>query len=594
MRDRVYMDTNAMFSLNGLAGGGGGPLTVFVGGIPRHLTSRAVEKKFLQFGAIDSVRKPGPGNYAFIQYKTSEAAQIALDKGHTLFSRGDNITVEFSHTREGGSSAGRRRSGGVRDKRPPRRKSMVAKKAAVLKKKAMIRSKKRKGKVAARDRRESDKDRSPLVLIRRGQRSPSLIGGRRPDRSRRRSSYSSGARSPRAKHRRRSSVGTPPDTPDEDRSPLRKSRSPTKIQRKSTVSPRRRWSSSLSPGPSPARSWSRSGSSVGSESPEHNSYHFSRSPSPEHLSERSMSRSRSRSDSPAFKRRKRKGRPSTPSDPSPSSYRSSLSPHSDDRMTPHRSLSPPPAPRNRKQWGRRDSNRTLSLSSSPDSSDASPTKSPLGRKRKRNRGPRKNRKRGGKVAVGTTRSDNQASGGGLAKKKKRPPKGIRMKIKAREKEARMKMRNASKPVSLLDIDVKPVVRPLMDLTPIRRPPSPRERPPSPRPLLSRGRSMSMSPTPSPHRQPLEASYRRSPSPNYSYGGYRGGLYYRQQEASVMNYRDEMNSGGYKSTGGYGNSYGSSWDRVRMSPAPLMSSGYPVAASGSYRSRTPPRRRYRML
>ena len=109
--------------------GGGGPLTIFVGGIPRHLPSRAVEKKFFQFGPIDSVRKPGPGNYAFIQYKNGEAAKIAVDKGHTLF-RGENVTVEFSHTREG--TRGRASSG----RRTPRRKSIIAKRAAAIKKKS--------------------------------------------------------------------------------------------------------------------------------------------------------------------------------------------------------------------------------------------------------------------------------------------------------------------------------------------------------------------------------------------------------------------------------------------------------------------------
>ena len=571
------------YCVPGGGGGGGGPLTIFVGGIPRHLTSRAVEKKFLQFGPIDSVRKPGPGNYAFIQYKNGEAAKIAVDKGHTLF-RGENVTVEFSHTREG--TRGRASSG----RRTPRRKSIVAKRAAAIKKKA-LRGKKRK--VTARDRRESDRDRSPLVLLRRGQRSPSLIGGRTPERSRRRSSVSPDDRSPVERRRRRSSVDTLPDTPDDDdhddRSPIRKSRSPMKSRRRSTGSPKRRWSSSLSPGASPSRSWSRSASPVGSESPPvRHSYHYSRSPSPDHLSDRS------RSSSPVFKRRKKKGRPSTPSDPSPPlSYRSSLSSRSPGGLSRSRSRSRSFSPVSRKMkrnWERRDYTRTMSPSPGHETSPA--MRSPLGKKRKRNRGPRKSRKRGGKGSGGPTRTQTQVrreSSGGV-KKKKRPPKGIRLKLKARDKEGRMKVKDTSKPVSLLDIDVKPAIRPLMDLTPIRRPPSPRERPPSPRPLLSRGRSMSMSPTPSPHRQPLEPSYRRSPSPNYSYGGYRGGLYYRQQEASVMNYRGEMNSGGYKGGGGYGSGYGSSWDRNRMLPAPLMSSNYSMAPAGSYRSRTPPRRR----
>ena len=490
------------------------------------------------------------------------------------------MTVEFSHTREG--TRGRASSG----RRTPRRKSIVAKRAAAIKKKA-LRGKKRK--VTARDRRKSDRDRSPLVLLRRGQRSPSLIGGRTPERSRRRSSVSPDDRSPVERRRRRSSIDTLPDTPDDDdhddRSPIRKSRSPMKSRRRSTGSPKRRWSSSLSPGASPARSWSRSGSSVGSETPVRHAYHYSRSPSPEHLSDRS------RSSSPVFKRRKKKGRPSTPSDPSPPlSYRSSLSPHSPGCPSRSRSISPV-SRKMKRDWERRDSNKTMSPS--PDRETSPAIRSPLGKKRKQTRALRKSRKRGGKASGGPTRTETQirreGSSGGV-KKKKRPPKGIRLKLKARDKEGRVKMKDISKPVSLLDIDVKPAIRPLMDLTPIRRPPSPRERPPSPRPLLSRGRSMSMSPTPSPHRQPLEPSYRRSPSPNYSYGGYRGGLYYRQQEASVMNYRGEMNSGGYKCGGGYGSGYGSSWDRNRMSPTPLMSSNYSMAPTGSYRSRTPPRRR----
>ena len=61
----------------------------------------------------------------------------------------------------------------------------------------------------------------------------------------------------------------------------------------------------------------------------------------------------------------------------------------------------------------------------------------------------------------------------------------------------------------------------------------------------------------------------------------------------MNYRADVNSGGYKSGTGYGGGYSSSWERNRMSPAPIMSSNYSVVPSGSYRSRTPPRRRYRI-
>ena len=249
-----------------------------------------------------------------------------------------------------------------------------------------------------------------------------------------------------------------------------------KSRRRSTVSPKRRWSSSLSPGASPARSWSRSESSVGSETPVQHAYRYSRSPSPEHLSDRS------RSSSPVFNRRKKKGRPSTPSDPSPLlSYRSSLSPHSPGGLSRSRSISPV-SRKMKRDWERRDSNRTLSPSPDRDTSPA--IRSPLGKKRKRNRGPRKSRKRGGKASGGPTRTETRIrreSGGGV-KKKRRPPKGIRLKLKARDKEGRIKMKDISKPVSLLDIDVKPAIRPLMDLTPIRRPPSPRERPPSPRPI----------------------------------------------------------------------------------------------------------------
>ncbi len=583
------------------------------------MTPRDVEKKFLQFGAIDGVRMPGQNNYAFIQYKTAEAASIAVKRGRTVFNRNDDVTVEFSHTKEG---MGKRAASG---KRAPKRKSIAARKAAAIKKKA-IRS--RKGKVTARDMREKDKERSPLVLLRRGQKSPSLIGGRSPESARRRDSLSSRSRSrsrsphsPPLKRRRRSSVVSP-HTPEEsdrrrDSLPSRKSRSPVKNKKRGPVSPKRRWSSSLSPGPSPppgpgSRSWSHSlSASCSRSSGSGESYRgksYSRSPSQSRsrslgrnnaLSDRS--RSRSLSASPVFKRRKKRGHPSTPSDPSPPlSYHSSSSlsppPSRSGKNDPvARSLSPR---RDRKHWHE----DRGSVSVSPDRDDRSPSvKSPVRRKRKRNRGLRR-KKRGG-VSVGgggggrPVRVETQSrrdSGGSLGKKKKRPPKGIRLKMKARME--RDMGANKSKPVSLLDIEVKPAIRPLMELTPIRRPPSPRERPPSPRPLLSRGRSMSMSPTPSPHRQPID-SYRRSPSPsNYSYGGYRGGLYYRQQE---MGYRgDASGAAGYKNSGasagmsgygGGGGGYSASWERGRLSPQPLLSSGYSMS-SASYRARTPPRRR----
>ncbi len=630
----------------GGAGGGGGSglRTVFVGGIPKSMTPRAVEKKFLQFGAIDGVRMPGPGSFAFVQYKDADGARIAVRKGHTLFNRSDNVTVEFSHTKEG--RGGKRAPAPA--KRPPKRKSVTAKKAAAIKKKA-LRARKRKA-AAARDVRETDRDRSPLVLLRRGQRSPSLIGGRSPDASKRRGgSFSprSPSRSPVGKRRRGSALSAPHTPPSDTQSlsppPARKSRSPIKARKRGggggPVSPRRDWSSSASPGASPERSWSRSASSGGgSRSPaggrgDYCSYSGSRSPTPEQpLSDRS----RSRSLSPVFKRKK-KGRPSTPSDPSPPlSYRSSMTPRSNaDVMSPARSrtLSRSPSrsrsrsisPRGQKKW-RRDS-RSPSVSPERDidgGGDGSPgPKSPL-KKRKRNRGVKKSRKRGPRAGSIEAPPRRDSAGGraasGSVKKKKKQAKVQRVKVKNRlgppvgsgpmgDMEGGAK---TTKPVPLLDIKVKPAIRPLMELTPIRRPPSPRDRGgrgdrggagSPPRPLLSRSaRSMSMSPTPSPHRQPID-SYRRSPSPNYSYGGYRGGLYYRQQGAGSGGsggYRGDArggdsNAAGYKGSGAYGGggNYADPWDRDRnrMSPPPLMSSsGYTMTNTGSYRRSPPPRRR----
>ena len=508
--------------------------TIFVGGIDSKLTPRDIEKAFLKFGSIEEVRKPPRKGFAFVCFRETYSARVAVQRGQSIY--GHESTVEFSQD----STSSRGRSFG----RPAiRTKSAVARRATLIKNRALRRKpSQRFGRKPIR----RNRSRSPLVLIRRGQRSPSLIGGSSPRKRRRSSTTASPTKGASRVNTKKAKVSNKKnDAEDErdrsfvDRSFSRSrsgSPSPTHRSRRDSVSSPKRWSSSLSPRASPARSWSYSLSSP------------SRTMTPEkHLSDSASEKERSPSSN--YKRKM----PSTPPEPTPPSDAS------------FRSLSPKSRPISKKKRKRKpvvkESVKDKPLSPRRRLSSTSMSD----KKRKRLRILQRNKQPSSKVrlmSISVTRPKPLLS---LLKRKKK------------KKRKRLGGRLDAKPPALMDMKVRPPpVRSLLDLTPIRRPPSPKLRALTPPPLLSQRRSISMSPTPSPHRRPIDA-YRVSP-PSPTIGGYKGGLYYRGQ-AGYQSFRNDAQSR---------DSYSLHGERSRTSTVTHLS--YTTTQSDAFRSRSP-RRRY---
>ncbi len=514
--------------------------TIFVGGIDSKLSERDVERTFLRFGSIIEVRKPPRKGFAFICFKDVDSARVAVRRGQRIYGR--DSTVEFSQD----SASPRGRTYG----RPTiRTKSAVARRATAIKNKALRRRplrrlgrKNRSRSPLARRARSPllQQSRSPLVLLRRGQRSPSLIGGSAPRKRRRSSTTNSPIKVPAQIKVKKSKVTNKQNlTEDEKDDSFRsrsfsrsRSRSPSPSNRRKSFTSPKRWSSSLSPRASPARSWSYSLSSP------------SRTMTPQkHFSDSASEKD----ESPSSNYRRKM--PSTPPDPTPPSDANFRTPSPQSKLVTKKKRKRKPLDKD-------------------DIEDKSPPRRRLS---------------------STSLSDKKRKGLRISQRNRRPESKVRLmsitvnrpkpllSLLRRKRKKKRRGRIVGKPPALMDMKVRPPpVRSLLDLTPIRRPPSPKLRALTPPPLLSQRRSISMSPTPSPHRRPIDV-YRSSP-PSPTIGGYKGGLYYRGQ-AGYQSFRNDAQSHGNYSLHG---------ERSRTSTVTHLS--FTTTQSDAFRSRSP-RRRY---
>lgn len=89
---------------------------IFLGNVSFETTQETLQEAFAKFGEIVEVYKPFRKGFAFITFKTAEAAQVAIDEMNGKEIDGREIVVSIARPREERSDRGGFRGGNRGDR----------------------------------------------------------------------------------------------------------------------------------------------------------------------------------------------------------------------------------------------------------------------------------------------------------------------------------------------------------------------------------------------------------------------------------------------------------------------------------------------
>ncbi|MDD3661942.1 MAG: RNA-binding protein [Candidatus Dojkabacteria bacterium] len=76
------------------------PKKLFVGNLSYSTTQEALEELFSQYGEIENIYKPAQKGFAFVTFKTEEAAKAAMEAQNGQPLDGRELRIDFARPRE--------------------------------------------------------------------------------------------------------------------------------------------------------------------------------------------------------------------------------------------------------------------------------------------------------------------------------------------------------------------------------------------------------------------------------------------------------------------------------------------------------------